>query len=424
MRPRPEEVAVAIDRRLERGTYTVAWRVISADSDPINGAWVFHVEAPGAQPSGSRRRRCSRTRRSSLGVLSQRPLPRLHAAAGCVGGMVALVFALRYASAPVRRRLLGIVAAAAAALTVVPLVGLGLQGAAAGGAGLGEGFRWESVSSVADTRFGNFALLRAGLAAALCVVALIARARITLAACVVGERRSRAAFCPAAGAIPRRSREADRCWNPQGAGRGGGSGRPGRTGTGAPAGNGPGKAVVQAQGSVGATPAGREAGRAVTATTVAALILGRRAVVTPGLSGHASVSGRGLGGRRRRARPRQRRCGRAGWRSWCSGWLFTSRGRRWELAATSVPRFSTMAVVSVACLIVAGDDQRLSAGARLAWALGDRVRGPVARKDRARPPAARHRCLQQPPRRPAPARADRLRGGAPPLPSHGRRGAR
>ena len=52
MRPGPRSVAVGIDRRLERGTYTVAWRVISADSDPINGAWVFHVEAPGPQPSG------------------------------------------------------------------------------------------------------------------------------------------------------------------------------------------------------------------------------------------------------------------------------------------------------------------------------------------------------------------------------------
>src|SRR3712207_4467064 len=33
--------------------------------------------------------------------------------------------------------------------------------------------------------------------------------------------------------------------------------------------------------------------------------------------------------------------------------LFRS-GRRWELAATSVPRFSTMALVSVAVLLVAG----------------------------------------------------------------------
>jgi copper transport protein len=51
-RPAPESVAVAIEGELERGTYTVAWRVISADSDPINGAWVFHVQEPGAQPAG------------------------------------------------------------------------------------------------------------------------------------------------------------------------------------------------------------------------------------------------------------------------------------------------------------------------------------------------------------------------------------
>jgi copper transport protein len=51
-KPRPEEVTVAIGEELARGTYTVAWRAISADSDPISGAWVFHVQAPGDQPSG------------------------------------------------------------------------------------------------------------------------------------------------------------------------------------------------------------------------------------------------------------------------------------------------------------------------------------------------------------------------------------
>ena len=51
-RPASEQVAARIDHELERGTYTVAWRVISSDSDPINGAFVFHVGRPGAQPSG------------------------------------------------------------------------------------------------------------------------------------------------------------------------------------------------------------------------------------------------------------------------------------------------------------------------------------------------------------------------------------
>ena len=220
LRPRPEHVAVAIDRRLERGTYTVAWRAISADSDPINGAWVFHVEAPGPQPSGI-----------AAQVLEDTPfLVSAFYLGGrfldftllllCAGGTAALAIALRHASTPVRRRLLGVVAVAAAALTVV---------------------------------------------------ALVARAK---------------------------------------------------------------------------------AGRAATATTVAALVLALALVVTPGLSGHASVSG-----------PVSVVADAAHVQAaavWTGGLAFVvlalllTRDKRWELAATSVPRFSTMAVVSVAVLLVAG----------------------------------------------------------------------
>ena len=178
MRPSQESVEVAIDKELERGTYTVAWRVISADSDPIKGAWVFHVEEPGSQPAGI-----------AAEVLSDTPLTVSIFYLGgrfldftllllCVGGVAALAFALRSAAAPVRRRLLGLLAGLAAALTAVALVGLGLQGSAAGGGSLGDGFQWDSVTSVADTRFGHFSLARAGLAAALCVVALFARRRV------------------------------------------------------------------------------------------------------------------------------------------------------------------------------------------------------------------------------------------------------
>src|ERR671918_333617 len=35
-RPSSDRVAVSIDGTLRRGTYTVTWRVISADSDPID----------------------------------------------------------------------------------------------------------------------------------------------------------------------------------------------------------------------------------------------------------------------------------------------------------------------------------------------------------------------------------------------------
>jgi copper transport protein len=271
MRPRPESVAVAIEGELERGTYTVAWRVISADSDPINGAWVFHVEEPGAQPSGVAAQVLEDTPFvTSAFYLGGRFLD-FALLLACVGGTAALVYALRFAAEPVRRRLLATVAVLAAALAVVSLVELGLQGAAAAGTGLGQGFKWESVSSVTDTKFGTYALIRTGIAAALCVVALVARAK---------------------------------------------------------------------------------GGRASDPVLVAALLLAAGLVVTPGLSGHASVSG-----------PLSIVADAAHVLAagvWTGGLAFVviglvlSRGNRWELAATSVPRFSTLAVGSVAILIVAG----------------------------------------------------------------------
>ncbi|MGH2746096.1 MAG: copper resistance D family protein, partial [Thermoleophilaceae bacterium] len=148
---------------------------------------------------------------------------------------------------------------------------LGLQGAAAAGTGLGHGFQWDVISSVADTRFGHFALARVGIAAALCVVALLVRA---------------------------------------------------------------------------------EARRPSRGASVVLVLLAAGLVVTPGLSGHASVSG-----------PISVVADAAHVQAagvWTGGLAFVvlglvlTRERRWELAATSVPRFSTMAVVSVAALIVAG----------------------------------------------------------------------
>jgi copper transport protein len=270
MRPAPESVAVAIDGRLERGTYTVAWRVISADSDPINGAWVFHVEEPGAQPEGIAAQVLEDTPFvTSAFYLGGRFLD-FALLLACVGGTAALVFALGGATDAVRRRLLTIVAALAGALTVVSLIELGLQGSAAAGAALSHGFQWDVVSSVADTRFGHFALARAAIAAALCFAALRIRAR---------ETRSSG-------------------WS------------------------------------------------------IAAILLAAGLVVTPGLSGHASVSG-----------PISVIADAAHVQAagvWSGGLAFVvlglvlTRERRWELAATSVPRFSTMAVLAVATLVVAG----------------------------------------------------------------------
>lgn len=59
MRPRPWHVQSGIDRRLERARYKVAWRVISVNSGPIDGAWVLHVDPPRSSRGCDTRRRCS-----------------------------------------------------------------------------------------------------------------------------------------------------------------------------------------------------------------------------------------------------------------------------------------------------------------------------------------------------------------------------
>jgi copper transport protein len=96
----------------------------------------------------------------------------------------------------------------------------------------------------------------------------------------------------------------------------------------------------------------RAGGSMSRAATVVAVLLGLGLVVTPGLSGHASVSG-----------PVAMIADAAHVQSaamWVGGLMFVIAAlmladrERWPLAATSVPRFSAMAVGSVAVLVLAG----------------------------------------------------------------------
>src|SRR4051812_38083307 len=52
LRPQPNEAAVQLKPNLAKGTYSVGWRVVSADGHPVHRAFVFHVGLPGANPSG------------------------------------------------------------------------------------------------------------------------------------------------------------------------------------------------------------------------------------------------------------------------------------------------------------------------------------------------------------------------------------
>jgi copper transport protein len=344
-RPAPQALRVAVDEELERGTYTVAWRVISADSDPINGAWVFHVEQPGRQSAGV-----------ATQVLEDTPFVVSAAYLGgrfveftllllCVGGVAALVYALRSAAPPIRRRLLGFLATLAAALTVMALLGLGLQAAAAGGGTLADGFRWEAISSVADTRYGHFTLARAALAAALCAVALlVARRAVGTVSTEGADDRGRD------GRFVRGRAETNGPLPDAPLEHGGAAGERSQ-----------GDTLVEtnpalAQIAPAHTPVAhsgpRRGRRREVAPAVVMSLLAAGLVVTPGLSGHASVSG--PVSIVADAAHVQAAAAWTGALAFVVLALVVARGRRWELAAASVPRFSTMAVVSVAILLIAG----------------------------------------------------------------------
>ena len=268
---RGSEVAVGIEGDLAPGTYTVAWRAISADSDPISGAFVFHVQERGVQPAGISVD--SLTGTSTLvdvfftgGRFFDFALLLL-----TVGGAAVLVVALPSAAWSVRRRLYGVLAGLAAALAVVALLNIFFQGAAAGGLGLLDAFRWNVFTTVLDTRYGEMMLVQAALA-------------VTLALTAMALRHSQ----------------------------------------------------------------GRER-RALAALTLA---LGFGITLTPSLSGHASTAGNLA-----MAADAAHVIAAALWTGGL-GFLVVAlvlaMTDRWPLATRAVPRFSNMAVVAVAALLVAG----------------------------------------------------------------------
>lgn len=170
-------VAVALGDDLPDGTYTVTWRVVSADGHPVDEAFVFHVGAPGVRPEG----------------IASELLAGESGAGRLVGTLAGVARWLVFAS------LLVLVGATAVAMRVgvdarrVLVVGwtgavvgtvaaFALQGAVAGGLSLADALSPEVMGDVAGTRFGQVAIARWALLAAL---AAFRRVRpVALAACL------------------------------------------------------------------------------------------------------------------------------------------------------------------------------------------------------------------------------------------------
>ncbi len=105
--PARDEIEVTIPRHLPDGTYTVAWRVTSADTHVVHGVYNFSVGARGAagRIGAELLARGNAPEGIALGFGVVRFL-NLALLLGCAGGAVALLWALRDADGDVRRALL------------------------------------------------------------------------------------------------------------------------------------------------------------------------------------------------------------------------------------------------------------------------------------------------------------------------------
>ncbi len=159
--------------KLDDGVYLVSWRVISADSHPVNGTYSFSI----GNSSGGNLNSCATetTAKSSKTVGVLFGVARAGVFSGLallIGGAVFLLLIAGGSSAEgSTRRTMWI---GWFVLTLFTIAALMLQGPYAAGAGIGDAIKWSVVHDVLHTRFGHVTEVRfLLLAAALALLALL-----------------------------------------------------------------------------------------------------------------------------------------------------------------------------------------------------------------------------------------------------------
>ncbi len=176
IRESPNVVSIRVADNLARGTYTVSWRVGSADGHPVDGAFVFHVGAPGARPEGIANEVQTRPpsaidRASDVARVADLALLIL-----VVGGIGALVLVLAGRAPDVERRLWYAAAGAGFALSIVAGATILLHAASVAGVGLNGATQGSVLQAVLDTRFGQVRLAQVILAELVAIGAVWAAA--------------------------------------------------------------------------------------------------------------------------------------------------------------------------------------------------------------------------------------------------------
>ena len=153
------EVVTAVDSNLEAGRYLVVWRVISADSHPVDGAFYFSVGGTSTDTSCAAAANATPSSSATVGGLFGVMRWLLFAGlALLIGGMVFLVVIARGTTAGPRTRVLVWVGWVVTLLSTV--FSVMLQGPYSAGTGIGDAFKWSVVNDVLSERYGHIAVWR------------------------------------------------------------------------------------------------------------------------------------------------------------------------------------------------------------------------------------------------------------------------
>ena len=165
-------VATRIDTSLARGTYTVSWRVASADGHPLEGAFVFHVGAPGERPEGIA---SQVAQRPSSGVGKAVDVARflnVLLVIALIGAIAANLILFARHDPEVERRLWYVIAGLGFGLSIVAAATVVLFAASIAGAGLGKATNGTALSAILGTRFGHVRLAQLIVAEVIAIAAV------------------------------------------------------------------------------------------------------------------------------------------------------------------------------------------------------------------------------------------------------------
>jgi len=158
------DVAISLPPRLADGAYVVAWRVISADSHPVHGAFIFSVGTSRGLASAGTLAAALANESGSPVVGGIYWMIRLIALAGLLSlvGTGAMVLAAAPAAGGTKR-IRRVLWASWGALFAATVAGIAIQGVYAAALPLGDITRPTLIREVLDTRFGHVELLRLAL---------------------------------------------------------------------------------------------------------------------------------------------------------------------------------------------------------------------------------------------------------------------